>query len=93
MKPRKTSKLQSQKSQAAVELPEVSSYLQNKGSNSPITISQDCVLMQVSLNVKMVGRIKKRSIRVKRNNVSKSIKCCSYGCPYFKTVVIKHAKQ
>jgi hypothetical protein len=46
----------------------------------------------MSLDVKIVGHVKKRSISVNGNNMPKGIRCCSYGS-YFKTVVIKHAKQ
>jgi hypothetical protein len=46
----------------------------------------------VSLDVKIAGHVKKRSISMNGNNMPKVIRFCRYGS-YFKTVVIKHAKQ
>jgi hypothetical protein len=38
-------------------------------------ISQDAVLMQISLNIKIAGHLKKTSINVKQSNISKSYTC------------------
>jgi hypothetical protein len=40
----------------------------------------------------MTDHVKKWSARMRRNNLSKSIVCCSYGF-YFKTVIIKYAEE
>jgi hypothetical protein len=72
--------LQGQKSQTAMELPEVPSELQIKSGNLPI---YDITRFSTNASVaecKMVGHVKKRSISV-RGNESKSIKCYSYGLP------------
>jgi hypothetical protein len=61
-----------------------------KGS-SPIH-SLEILCQQESLNTRLASHVKKRNIGVKENNVSQSTRCHSNGS-YFKTVVIKHAKQ
>jgi hypothetical protein len=55
-------------------------------------IFQDSVLMQLSLDVKFPDHVKRRRTNVERNNVSYSIRHCSYAL-HFKTVVIKYAEQ
>jgi hypothetical protein len=56
------------------------------------TISQDSVLMQISLSIEVADRVKKRCISVKEINISKSIRHHGYGS-YFKTIMIKCAEQ
>jgi hypothetical protein len=55
-------------------------------------ISRDSVITQVSVDVKIAGHVKKKSISVNGNNIPEGIRCCSY-CSYFKAIVIKHAKK
>jgi hypothetical protein len=50
-------------------------------------ISQDAMLMQESVTVKMADHIEKRGTNAKGNNVSKIILCCSYNS-YFKIMMI-----
>jgi hypothetical protein len=62
---------QGQKPWAAMKLPEVSPKLWNKRVIHQFRMSQDSVLMQIFLNVKMAGHATKLNIRVKGNNMSK----------------------
>jgi hypothetical protein len=48
--------------------------------------------MEVSLNVKLAGHVKKRCINVKEISISKSIRHHGY-VSYFKTVMIKRAEE
>jgi hypothetical protein len=54
--------------------------------------SQNSMLIQVYRTINMVDHVMKRGSIVKVDNVSKSIRHCSYDL-HFKTVVIKHAEQ
>jgi hypothetical protein len=65
---------------------------ETKAVTHQFRISQDSVLTQVLLSIRMTDHVKKRSARMRRNNLSKSIVCCRYGC-YFKTVIIKYAEK
>jgi hypothetical protein len=55
-------------------------------------ISQDSLLTQVLLSIRMTDHVKKRSARMRGNNLAESIVCCGYGF-YFKTMIIKYAKK
>jgi hypothetical protein len=48
--------------------------------------------MQVLFNRKVAGYVKKSSIIVKRNNMSKSIRHHTYSS-YYQIMLIKHAEQ
>lgn len=63
---------QCQNPQATTGLPEILSKLHEKSNNLPIyDIIKFRANASVTLNIKMAGHIKKRSISVKRSNVSK----------------------
>jgi hypothetical protein len=56
-------------------------------------ISRDSVVTQVSLNVKIAGYVKKRSISVNGNNMNNKISDAAIMVHILRLLVIKHAKQ